>query len=85
MRSCPIVAGSRVGSNGLNNRSNEMATNLISRMMRNVHPFQIKDPVSGVRVLARFIAPHEEIEDCLAAWEIIPMPARQDDPVQAAA
>lgn len=62
-----------------------MATNLISRMMRNVHPFQIKDPVSGVRVLARFIAPRQEIEDCLAAWEIVPMPARDEVPAQAAA
>jgi hypothetical protein len=52
-----------------------MATDLTFHMMRNVHPFQIKDPVSGVRVLARFIAPHEEIEGRLAAWEIVPMPA----------
>ena len=62
-----------------------MATNFISRMMRNVHPFQIKDPVSGVRVLARFIAPNEEIEGRLAAWEIIPMPALEQAPAQAAA
>jgi hypothetical protein len=57
-----------------------MATNLISRMTRKSHPFQIKDPVSGVRVLARFIAPRQEIEGCLAAWEIIPMPSLEGAP-----
>lgn len=62
-----------------------MATNLISRMTRNVHPFQIKDPVTGIRVLARFIAPNEEIEGRLAGWEIIPLPAREESPVQVAA
>jgi hypothetical protein len=62
-----------------------MATNLISRMMRKAHPFQIKDPVSGVRVLARFIAPLQEIEGRLAAWEIIPMPVLENAPVPSAA
>ena len=62
-----------------------MATNLISRMTRNTHPFQIKDPVTGIRVLARFIAPHQEIEGQLAAWEIVPMPAREQAPAQRAA
>jgi len=60
-----------------------METNLISRMMRNVHPFQIKDPVTGIRVLARFIAPDDEIEGLCAAWEIVPMPARDEVPAQA--
>lgn len=62
-----------------------MATNLISRMMRNVHPFQIKDPVTGTRVLARFIPPHQDIEGRLAAWEIVPMPALEDSPAEVAA
>ncbi len=42
-------------------------------MNRTEHPFQIKDPVSGLRVLASFIAKGLEIEGCLAAWEIVPL------------
>ena len=55
------------------------------RMNRTAHPFQIKDPVSGVRVFASFIAKGLEIEDCLAAWEIVPMPTREQGPAQQAA
>lgn len=51
-----------------------------SRMNRNVHPFQIEDPVSGVRVLARFLATGLDIEGCLAAWEIVPAPALEQSP-----
>jgi hypothetical protein len=54
-------------------------------MNRTAHPFQIKDPVSGVRVFASFIAKGLEIEDCLAAWEIVPMPTREQGPAQQAA
>ena len=44
-------------------------------MKRNTYPFQIKDPVNGIRARARFIAPREEeIEGRLAAWEILPLP-----------
>ena len=56
-----------------------------TRMNPNAHPFQIKDPVSGVRVLASLIAKELDIEGCLAAWEIVPMPAREQEPVQQAA
>jgi len=55
------------------------------RMNRNVHPFQIKDPVSGVRVLASFIRTALDIEGCLAAWEIIPLPALEESPARQAA
>lgn len=62
-----------------------MAINLVPRMMRNVHPFQIKDPVTNIRVLARFIPPNDEIEGRLAAWEIVDVPARESEsPRQAA-
>ena len=56
-----------------------------SRMNRTAHPFRIRDPVSGVRVLASFIAKELEIEDCLAAWEIVPMPTREQELAQQAA
>lgn len=56
-----------------------------SRMVRNVHPFQIKDPVTGERFLARFLPPQQEIEDRLAAWEIIPMPALEESVAKQAA
>jgi hypothetical protein len=62
-----------------------MATNIVSRMMRNVHPFQIKDPVTNVRVLARFLPPHDEIEGRLAAWEIVDMPAVEHESSREAA
>ena len=55
-----------------------MKTDFPSRMNRTAHPFQIKDPVSGVRVLASFIASGVEIEGRLAAWEIVPLPVREE-------
>jgi hypothetical protein len=62
-----------------------MATNLIPRMTRNAHPFQIKDPVTGVRVMARYIVERQEIEDRLAAWEIVSISPVRATPVQVAA
>jgi len=56
-----------------------MKTDFPSRMNRTEHPFQIKDPVSGLRVLASFIAKGLEIEGCLAAWEIVPLPTREEE------
>ncbi len=35
------------------------------------HPFRFSDPVSGRRVRAWFLAPLQDIEDCLASWEIL--------------
>ena len=40
-------------------------------LRRRNHPFQFSDPVTGRKVRARFIAPLQEIEDCLTAWEIV--------------
>ena len=34
--------------------------------------------------LARFLPPHQDIEDRLAAWEIIPMPEMEESAAQAA-
>ena len=62
----------------------KMKTVALSRMVRNVHPFQIKDPVTGKTFLARFLPPAQDIEDRLAAWEIIPMPALEESTAQAA-
>ena len=39
--------------------------------LRKNHPFRITDPVDGRRVRARFLAPPQDIEDCLASWEIL--------------
>jgi hypothetical protein len=39
------------------------------------YPFQLRDPVSGRFVSARFIAKLNDIADCCAAWEIL-APAR---------
>jgi hypothetical protein len=62
-----------------------MKTDFPSRMNHTEHPFQIKDPVSGVRVLASFIASGLEIEGRLAAWEIISLPVHEEAAAQHAA
>ena len=54
-------------------------------MRRKTYPFQIKDPVTGVRFGARFIAPNDDIEGRVAAWEIIPVSKVEASPVQQAA
>ncbi|MEO8754554.1 MAG: hypothetical protein ABI624_17940 [Casimicrobiaceae bacterium] len=54
-------------------------------MRRKTYPFQIKDPVTGVRFGARFIAPDVEIEGRVAAWEIIPVNTFDDSPARQAA
>ena len=41
------------------------------------YPFQLRDPVSGRFVRARFIAKLKDIADCCAAWEIL-APARTE-------
>ena len=41
------------------------------------YPFQLRDPVSGRKVRARFLANVKDIADCLAAWEIV-APARPE-------
>lgn len=38
------------------------------------YPFQLRDPVNGRKVRARFIAHLKDIEDCFAAWEIVTPP-----------
>ena len=45
------------------------------------YPFQLRDPVSGRCVRARFIAPLNDIADCCAAWEIV-TPARSESKPQ---
>ena len=44
---------------------------------RATYPFQLRDPVSGRKVRARFIAKLQDIADCCAAWEIL-APARPE-------
>ena len=41
------------------------------------YPFQLRDPVTGRFVRARFIATLKDIADCCAAWEIM-APARPE-------
>lgn len=55
---------------------NEMTTPIPLRS-RATYPFQLRDPVSGRYVRARFIATLKDIADCCAAWEII-TPARPE-------
>ncbi len=59
--------------------------NTTIQIRRKAYPFQIKDPVTGARFGARFIAPDEEIEGRVAAWEIVPVNAFQEAQVQKAA
>jgi hypothetical protein len=47
------------------------------RSSRASYPFQLRDPVSGRCVRARFIAKLNDIADCCAAWEIL-APARPE-------
>lgn len=42
------------------------------RFRRKSYPFQLRDPVSGRKVRARFLAQVKEIDGCVAAWEIVP-------------
>jgi hypothetical protein len=51
-------------------------------MRRKTYPFQIKDPVTGVRFGARFIAPDEEIEGRVAGWEIIQVSPIEESAIQ---
>ncbi|MFO1305310.1 MAG: hypothetical protein U1F54_16410 [Burkholderiales bacterium] len=41
---------------------------------RTQYPFELRDPVDGRRVRARFIARLKEIAGCCAAWEILSPP-----------
>ncbi len=41
------------------------------RPRRKAYPFQLRDPVDGRKVRARFLADVKEIDGCLAAWEIV--------------
>ena len=54
-----------------------MTTLTKPQMARASYPFQLRDPVSGRYVRARFIAKLKDIADCCAAWEIL-APARSD-------
>jgi len=54
-----------------------MATPTLPRSSRATYPFQLRDPVSGRYVRARFIAKLQDIADCCAAWEIL-APARSE-------
>ena len=54
-----------------------MATPLPPRSSRASYPFQLRDPVSGRCVRARFIAKLKDVADCCAAWEIL-APARSE-------
>jgi len=47
------------------------------RPRRKTYPFQLRDPVNGRKVRARFLAQVKEIEGCVAAWEIL-TPARTE-------
>ena len=38
------------------------------------YPFQLRDPVNGRKVRARFLAHAKDIEGCVAAWEIVAGP-----------
>ena len=58
-----------------------MPTDTKSRMTRGTYPFQLRDPVSGRVVRARFIARIKDIADCCAAWEIV-APARPESKPQ---
>ncbi len=46
-------------------------TNSSPRPRRKAYPFQLRDPVNGRKVRARFLADVKEIEGCVAAWEIV--------------
>ena len=58
-------------------KRNDMTTPLSTRTARASYPFQLRDPVSGRFVRARFIAKLNDIADCCAAWEIL-APARPE-------
>ena len=46
-------------------------TNSSLRPRRKAYPFQLRDPVNGRKVRARFLAHVKEIDGCVAAWEIV--------------
>ena len=46
-------------------------TNSSLRPRRKAYPFQLRDPVNGRKVRARFLAHVKEIDGCMAAWEIV--------------
>lgn len=62
-------------------RENDMTTPFPTRTARASYPFQLRDPVSGRCVRARFIAKLNDIADCCAAWEIL-APARPEAKAQ---
>jgi hypothetical protein len=54
-----------------------MTTSTSMRRAHASYPFQLRDPVSGRFVRARFIAQLKDIAGCCAAWEIL-APARPE-------
>ena len=58
-----------------------MPANTKMKMMRGSYPFQLRDPVDGRLVHARFLAKIKDIADCCAAWEIV-APARPESKPQ---
>lgn len=58
----------RTGFNGLM----DTTTTRSSRSVRKrSYPFQLRDPVSGRKVRARFLSHVKDIDGCMAAWEIV--------------
>ena len=70
-RRCPEVKWSYA------TREIDMTTRSPMRPHHATYPFQLRDPVSGRFVRARFIAKLKDIADCCAAWEIL-APARTE-------
>ena len=58
-------------------RESDMTTPISPPKARASYPFQLRDPVSGRCVRARFIAKLKYVSDCCAAWEIL-APARPE-------
>lgn len=47
---------------------------------RTSYPFELRDPVDGRRVRARFIATLKDVAGCCAAWEILSPSTPGSDP-----
>lgn len=53
------------------NNAMDTNTNSSSRLRRKAYPFQLRDPLNGRKVRARFLADVNAIDGCVAAWEIV--------------
>lgn len=56
---------------GAPNGAMDKTTHSPLRRRRMAYPFQLRDPVDGRKVRARFLANVKEIDGCLSAWEIV--------------